>query len=86
VIQHPEIIPMLLEPPLNVVSETPEVHTYHQGGHGEENVGPHQHVEVVQKVHDEGADLQDELPVVGHRTSLLPGGGHGADPSWRPAR
>lgn len=53
VIEHPQIVPMLLEPALYLMEQISQLHANDKAGHGQEYIAPHQHVQMVDEVYDE---------------------------------
>jgi hypothetical protein len=58
VVQHPKVVSVLLELPLNLVREITQLHDDDKARHRQEDVRPKQHVKVMAKVDEEGGKVK----------------------------
>lgn len=72
VVPHPQVVPVLLVLALDLMEEIPQLHAYHQTGHGEEDVAPQEHVQVMHQVDYQGGQFKAQLDVVGDGAPFLP--------------
>lgn len=72
VIQHPQVVAVLLVFSLNFVCQIAQMHDDDEAGHGQENVGPDKHMHVMGEVDGQRSNVKTKLYVVGKRTSFVP--------------
>lgn len=70
--EDPQVVAVLLDSALDLVDEITQVHADDQRRHGQEDVAPQQHVDVVKQLDHECAELKHQLRVVRQSAALLP--------------
>lgn len=82
-IEYPDVVPVFPDSPLQLVEQEPQLHADDQRRHGQEDVAPDQHVQMVKQVHGQGSQLEGKLGVVRQRRAAVAGrtgrGGAGRD-------
>lgn len=70
--KDPQVVAVLLDSALDLVDEVAQVHADNKRRHGQEDVAPQQHVDVVKQLDHECAELKHQFRVVCQSTALLP--------------